>query len=208
MSDWYEIAIWLQNRGQVNPFIDPGNESWWDPTWFIDIPENSSYGVFIFTFRGCLPARDCPEFLSAAWLLDAQAGIQAAAGLEGIDPGRLAAIGSSIGADGAPDACAWINQQTPGSCRGALSLSPGHHLTVPYPAAVQWLGEVQPPVPAWCLADEREYYACEMAEASGNPEYKDFLIPGGLHGNQLLRPGLDPLPMQIILDFLELTLAQ
>ena len=32
LSDWYEVAPWLQNRGLKNPFTNPGSEPWWDPT--------------------------------------------------------------------------------------------------------------------------------------------------------------------------------
>jgi hypothetical protein len=51
-SDWYEVAPWLQNRGLDNPFENPGTEAWWDPSWFPAVPEDASYGVFIFSFRG------------------------------------------------------------------------------------------------------------------------------------------------------------
>ncbi|MEW6093029.1 MAG: hypothetical protein AB1531_03590 [Chloroflexota bacterium] len=209
-SDWYELAPWLQNRGLDNPFPNPSTEPWWDPTWFPEVPAGVSYGVFIFSFRGCEPyTTGCAsaEGSSETWLLDAQAAMQTAAGLEGVDPTKVVAIGSSIGADGAPDACAWLNEQTPGSCQGALSLSPGGYLDIPYPQAVQDLGEDQPPVAAWCLADESEFGICEAAEMVGNPAYQDFMIPGGGHGNFLLRPDLDPLPMQIILDFLAETVG-
>ena len=202
-SDWYEIAVWLQNRGQANPFPNPSNEPWWDPTWFPAVPADRSYGVFIFSFRGCTPYKvGCTDGWPKVWLLDAQAAILEASQLEGVDPTKIVAIGSSIGADGAPDACFWLNEQKPGSCKGALSLSPGGFLEIPYPVAVLTLGKNEPPVAAWCLADETEFGVCESAEAVDNPEYRDFMIPGGGHGNMLLRPELEPLPMQTILDFL------
>ncbi len=207
-SDWYEIAPWLQNRGLDNPFPNPGDEPWWDPSWFPAVPADASYGVFIFSFRGCEPYKTgCTQGSPEEWLLDAQAAMQTATTLEGVDPTKLVAIGSSIGADGAPDACAWLNEQQPGSCQGALSLSPGSYLGIPYPEAVQDLGENQPPVAVWCLADDTEIGICESAEAVNNPAYQTFMIPGGSHGNRLLRPDLDPLPMQIILDFLAETVG-
>ncbi|MFH1524784.1 MAG: hypothetical protein ABIF04_07440 [Chloroflexota bacterium] len=205
-SDWYEIAVWLQNRGQANPFPNPSDEPWWDPTWFPAVPADRSYGVFIFSFRGCTPYKvGCTDGGPEVWLLDAQAAMLEASQLEGVDPTQIVAIGSSIGADGAPDACFWLNEQKPGSCKGALSLSPGGFLKIPYPVAVLTLGKNQPPVAAWCLADETEFGVCESAEMVDNPEYMDFMIPGGGHGNMLLRPGLEPLPMQTILDFLSAT---
>jgi hypothetical protein len=208
MSDWNEIALWLQNRGQANPFTNPGTEPWWDPSWFPPVPDTASYGVFIFSFRGCAPyTTGCAGWTPDIWYLDAQAAMQTAAGLDGIDPAKIVAIGSSIGADGAPDACAWWNTQQPGSCQGALSLSPGSYMNIAYPMAVQQLGASQPPVAAWCLASEKEFSICEAAEASGNTAYRDFMIRGGGHGNVMLTPGFDPLPMQIILDFLAETVG-
>jgi hypothetical protein len=54
-ADWYEIAAWLQNRGLVNPFDNPGSNAWWDASWFPAIDPANSYNVFIFSFRGCEP---------------------------------------------------------------------------------------------------------------------------------------------------------
>jgi hypothetical protein len=202
-SDWYELAPWLQNRGLENPFENPGDEPWWDPTWFPPVPAGVSYGVLIFSFRGCHPFPEgCTSGTPEEWLLDAQAALLAAMDLEGADPTRIAAIGSSIGADGAPDACAWMAENHPGVCQGALSLSPGHYLDIPYPQAVTALGAAQPPAAAWCLADENEIAVCNGAIDSGNQAFQPFEIPGGSHGNWLLSPDLDPQPMQLILDFL------
>ena len=122
--------------------------------------------------------------------------------LEGFDGRQIVTVGSSVGADGAPDGCAWLNEQQPGSCQGALSLSPGNYLDLPYPQVVETLGHNQPPVASWCLADENEFGLCQAAEDSANPAYRDHLIPGGQHGTRMLREGLEPLPMQLILDFL------
>ena len=208
MSDWYEIAVWLQNRGLKNPFPNPGSESWWDPTWFPPVPEGVLYGVFIFSFRDCAPANaGCAHWTPEVWLLDAQAAMLKATELEGVDPTKIVAMGSSIGADGAPDGCAWLNEQEPGSCQGALSLSPGSFMDIPYPVVVQTLGENQPPTAVWCLADEQEFGICESAEIADNPAYQDFMIPGGQHGNMMLRPGLTPDAMQTILDFLAQTVG-
>jgi len=201
-SDWYEIAAWLQNRGLENPFENPGEYDWWDPTWFPQVDPSKSYNVFIFSFRGCEPFEiGCTTFERAGWLLDAQAAMQKAGELEGVDATRIAAIGSSIGADGSADGCLWLNQQKPGACRGALSLSPGDYLGASYTETVNKLGEMDTAVPAWCLADENEIDICNAA-APGNQNFKSILIPDGQHGNMLMMPGLDPLPMQLILDFL------
>jgi predicted esterase len=207
-SDWYEIAPWLQNRGLANPFPNPGTEYWWDPSWFPAVPAGVSYGVFIFSFRDCSPYdAGCASWTPEGGYLDAQAAMQKATTLEGVDPTRIVAIGSSVGADGAPDACAWLNEQQPGSCRGALSLSPGNYMNIAYTDVVQTLGSSDPPVAAWCLADENEYAICQAAEGSGNPLFLEYLIPGGSHGNRMLNPDMDPQPMQLILDFLAETVG-
>ncbi len=205
-SDWNEVAIWLQNRGQKNPFPNPAQMPWWDPSWFPAVPTGVSYGVFAVTLRGCQPYKEgCKGLEKAGWYADAQAAMLKATELEGVDPQKIVAIGSSIGADAAPDGCARLNQLKPGSCQGALSLSPGSYLTVPYPDVVKQLCQEQPPKTVWCLADEKEVQVCEAA--GKYPSYKVWIIPGGKHGNMLLSPKLDPLPMQLILDFLQEALS-
>jgi len=206
-GDWYEIAPWLQNRGLVNPFPSAGEYPWLDPAWFPPVPPDASYGVFLFSFRGC-DGSGCAGWQTDEWLLDAQAAAAAALTLPGVDPARIAFIGSSIGADGAIDGCAWLAENHPGACRGALSLSPGGYLNVLYAQAVERLGQADPAIPAWCLAEPGEIFFCNTALDSGNAALQVHEIPGGGHGNSLLSPGLDPLPMQLILDFLSETIAQ
>jgi hypothetical protein len=207
-ADWYEIAAWLQNRGLVNPFENPGSDAWWDASWFPAIDAAVSYNVFIFSFRGCQPYETgCRERDLAGWLLDANAAMLKALELEGVDAGSVAVIGSSIGADGALDSCLWLNEQKPGACRGALSLSPGSYLGVSYPEVVQKSGELAAAPQVWCLADENEIAVCDNA-AGSNPNFRSIQVDGGGHGNELLRPGLTPNPMEVILDFLETSLAK
>lgn len=203
LSDWYEVAPWLQNRGLDNPFTNPGTEPWWDPSWFPSVPEDLSVGVFIFTFRGCEPfPTGCRAGSPEEWLLDAQAGLLQAASLDGADPTRISAIGSSIGADGAVDACFMVNEESPGMCDGALSLSPGDWLNVSYVDAVANLGASDPPVPAWCLASGFEIAICDDAQAAGNGAFQSFEIINGEHGNFLMVPDAEPSTMQTMLDFL------
>ncbi len=209
MSDWYEIAPWLQNRGLKNPFTTPSGFGWWIPSWFPPLASDQSYGVFIFSFRNCAPFPDgCRLFDVNGWTLDAQAALQKAATLEGVDPNRISVIGSSIGADGAVDACAWINSQKPGGCRGALSLSPGDFLEISYSETVKQLGELTEPVPAWCFADEKEISFCNAAEQMGNDLFHKIEFPRGGHGNHLLSRLVKPSAMEGILDFLKITIGR
>jgi hypothetical protein len=207
-ADWYEIAAWLQNRGLENPFKNPGSDAWWDASWFPANDPAISYNVFIFSFRGCKPYETgCRERDLAGWLLDANAAMLKAQKLEGVDAGSVAVIGSSIGADGAADSCLGLNEQKPGACRGALSLSPGSYLGVSYPEVVQKMGELAAAPQVWCLADEDEIAVCDYA-AGSNPNFRSIQVDGGGHGNELLRPGLTPSPMEAILDFLETALTE
>lgn len=209
-ADWNEVAVWLQNRGMKNPFPNPGDPAkfrWWDPTWFPAMPADRSYAVLTFSFRGCQPFQQgCQSIQKAGWVQDALAALKFARELEGVDASRIVAIGSSIGADGAADGCQLLNVEFPGACQGALSLSPGDYLDVSYVKTIQQLGSADPPTTAWCIADPAEFAICQSAEASGNSAYQDFSITDGDHGNMLLSPDLDPLPMQLILDFLDETL--
>lgn len=207
-ADWNEIAPWLQNRGLQNPFPNPGSDPWWDASWFPAMPADKSYGVLTITFRGCKPYDQggCANMDAAGWMLDTQAVMVKALELTGENAPRIVTIGASIGADAAADGCQYLNQQRPGACKGALSLSPGNYLSLSYVNTVQQLGIADPSTPAWCIADPGEFAICKSAEASGNSAYQDFSITDGNHGNMLLSPDLDPLPIQLILDFLDQTL--
>jgi hypothetical protein len=209
MSDWYEIAPWLQNRGLANPFADPGSDPWWNPSWFPQIQTAKSYAVLIFTFRECYEKGKggCTTSDDKGHLYDAQSAMLFAHGLDGVDPAKIVAVGSGIGADGAVDGCEFLNAQFPGSCQGAFSISPGSSAIYQYTDIVTQLGHNTPPTAAWCLADETEIdHFCHTVDSSNDAAYQSYLIQGGGHGNNMLKPGLDPLPMQLILNFLDETL--
>lgn len=198
-NEWNAIAAWLQNRGLARG--SSGDQPWLDSSWFPPMLEGQSFAVFTYNFRNC--EGGCKSFTRAAWLMDARAAMMKARELEGVDPHRIVAIGASIGADGAPDGCNWVNTQFPNTCLGALSLSPGGYLTIPYRKIVSTLGAEQPPKPAWCLyadGDGESKRACE--DASGD-NYKSVKYIGSDHGMELIEPDVDPSALQIILDFLK-----
>ncbi len=214
MTDWNEVAVWLQNRGQKNPYPNPGSDPYWDPSWFPPVPAGRSYNVLLITYSGCQPAPvGCPAkppdgwffpTMSETWLFDSLMLPSQISDLTGVPSSRIVFIGASIGADGAVIACAELG------CAGALSLSPGNFLADPwapdtsYSGAVKRLvGERNPPAHVWCLADENEIGVCKKAESVGGANYRAIEIPGGGHGMELLQPNLDPLPMQEILEFLK-----
>ncbi len=201
-NEWNAIAPWLQNRGPSE--ARSGGNPWLDASWFPPMAEGQSFGVFTFTFRNC--EGGCKSFTREAWLSDARAAMRKARQLEGIDPNRIVAIGASIGADGAADGCGWLNSQFPGSCLGALSLSPGDYLTIPYKDAVSALGAEQPPKPAWCLYAEGDGESVQACEAASGDNYRAIKYAGNNHGMMLIQPDVEPGALKLILDFLKLTL--
>lgn len=183
-SDW-GLVEWLRNRGLPNPGARAGV--------YPSMPAGLSFGVFAFDYRGHGESgwiNDDPQ----GWLLDALAAMQVGRNLPGVDPERLITIGTSIGADGAIDACA-------AGCLGSLSLSPNNFMNVPYHAAVAALDFEQKP--AWCLASVLDM-GCP-ARAAG-VHYRAIIYPGQRHGIRLLDPALRPNVGQTILDFLLLCL--
>ncbi|MEW6567027.1 MAG: hypothetical protein AB1449_02450 [Chloroflexota bacterium] len=209
-TDWSAVAPWLQNRslilGEVVPA--PSGQPWLDASWFPTIPPERGYAVFTFTFRNCQGG--CRGFDPEGWLMDARAALQTAAGLPGVDPMRVAAVGASIGADGAVDACAWLNSETTSArCLGALSLSPGGYLGVPYAQAVevllQALDESGLPVSGeavLCLASEQDQDSARACASVTRDKYRAVMYTGRAHGMELIEPGRSPDVLQLMLDFL------
>ena len=214
--DWAEVAFWLQNRGLGGKSPNPKKFPWLDPSWFPPVPKGQSLNVFTFTFRGC-DASGCKQFGGREWWIDANSAMKQAGELEGVEPGKIAAIGASIGADGAPDGCFWLNAAPgdiagKGRCLGALALSPGNYLTVQYADAVKALQAESPPKPAWCLFGEQDRGSAPTCRAASGSAYRAIEYPGDLHGMFLIAPGVKPKgadagTLQLILDFLKLTLG-
>ena len=199
MHDWDAIAPWLQNRGLPGP-TNPEYPSL-DSSWFPVLSEGESYAVFVFNFRGF--ENGDGAFDPEGWLMDAQAAMATAKTLEGVDPQRVIAMGASIGADGAPDACAE-------GCLGTLSLSPGSYLGVPYNQAVEALINVEPPREVWCLAGDQDTpsaLACQSAEDLLSEHVFVNLYPGENHGMNLIQPDIEPYALQYMLDFVHLVLG-
>jgi hypothetical protein len=197
-EDWNEIAFWLQNRDLGGSSSNVGQQTWLDPSWFPSLSENNSYAILTFNFRQGSNREQL--------LLDAQAAFETGRTLEGVDPNRMVSFGASIGADGAPDGCVWHNDNIGPGCLGALSISPGSYLTVPYSEVVDRLGEQIPPKPAWCFFASGDGEA-EQACRSAVGDHYHFVEwqGGGWHGMQLIDPARDPNPLSLILEWLALT---
>lgn len=213
-SDWCEIAPWLQNRQGENPAkpescanagagLPAGmSATWLDPSWFPPMNAQASLAVFTFDFR------DFGESEKGGggpdWAKDAKAAFVTAAGMESVDAARMAALGASIGADGAPDGCLLYNQEKGSGCVGAFSLSPGNYLGMTYSTVVADLA----PVPVWCLAAEGDGESAPTCNSASGDQYRVQIYPGNPHGMMLIAPGFDPLPMILIQEFLELVFGE
>ncbi len=217
--DWLAIAPWLQNRPEAlaatpdwADTISPGcgtpfGGPWLDPSWFPPLPDGLSYGVFIFDFRDFCES-EAGHNNSSEWALDAAAAFKTVKELPGVDPARIAAIGASIGADGASDGCLLYNQES-NTCLGGFSLSPGDylqgvHFPLSYTQVVQELEGQEPPIPVWCLAAENDTPSWKVCNAATGALFERYLYAGDAHGMMLIVPELEPNPLDLILGFLEL----
>ena len=217
MHDWDAIAPWLQNRqdelavGKGGPLLaQPAKQDevtvlWLDASWFPPMPAEVSFAVLVFSFGdfGNNPYGGSPD----TWVDDAQAALAYAAQLDGVDPERIAALGASIGADGAVDGCYVFDaSDAPGTCIGALSLSPGEYLTdaFKYADAVAALDPAGYPV--WCLAAEDDYSSPEVCISPEGEHYRSFIYPGGDHGMYLVTE--DSTPTTPLLDYNTLEIVQ
>jgi pimeloyl-ACP methyl ester carboxylesterase len=210
LTDWCEIAPWLQNRQSDNPAkpercanaTEEKKPTWLDPTWFPPMSPQISMAVFAFDFRGYGESEAGGGW--SEYAKDARAAFETAAGLEGVDPTRMAAIGASIGADGAADGCLLYNQSAGSGCLGALSLSPGNYLDMPYAGVVTDLA----PNPVWCLAAEGDGESAPTCKGASGDQYRSQIYAGSAHGMMLITPDLEPQPMLLIREFLMLVFAE
>jgi hypothetical protein len=215
LTDWCEIAPWLQNRADENP-VKPERcanagaglpssmaATWLDPSWFPAMNVDASLAVFAFDFR------DYGESDKGGggpnWKLDAKAAFATASGLTGVDATRMASIGASIGADGAADGCFLYNQEKGSGCVGAFALSPGNYLGMSFAEAVSGLA----PVPTWCLSGELDTDSASACNGASGEGYRSVNYTGvGQHGMTLIAPALNPQPMELIQEFLELVFGE
>jgi dienelactone hydrolase len=196
-TDWLYVGMvtWLQNRGAEIPA--PPREMFFDtPYPFPPLPDDLSFGVFTFDFRGY--GESAPSSGSQSTLvMDARAAYTTAAALPGVDQGRVAGIGASIGADGAADGC---NQ----ACSAALSLGPGNYLDLSYPDAVKAIDDLGKP--AWCVAAQDDAPAVQTCQSAAGEHYQTQIYPSGGHAMRLFRVenNLQPPIESILLDYLKL----
>jgi dienelactone hydrolase len=203
-EEWTEIALWLQNRSELVRTADY-NKSWKSSVWYPENTSGISISVFTFTFREC--AGGCQNYLPTEWLLDIQAAITTAVGLTGVDRSTIMTAGASIGADGAINGCAWLNQSGLGKCRGAFALSPGSLLLVPFENAALELLQNAPPIPVYCLYGLRDDASVETCSAVPDAKLVDYGYIDN-HGFELLQPLKGPDPLILLLEFINSALPE
>jgi dienelactone hydrolase len=205
-SDWEDIAVWLQNRVEVDQTPDY-NYSWRSGNWFPDNHREETLAVFTYDFRECT-AEGCQSFLPLEWLLDAQAAVQTGASLQGVDSSKILVAGASMGGDAAVYACNWLNQQENGACVGAFVLSPGSFLTLPFEDQIEGLINERPgmAMPIYCLYGLRDDAAVETcSELPGLTQYDFGYIEK--HGFELIQPLQSPDPLNLMLEFIDIGLG-
>ena len=206
-NDWVEIAYWLQNRGLGGNTNFSEETPWLDSSWFPSVGKDTSFNVFTFTFRDC--EGGCKRFTSDEWYLDAQAAVERAVALEGIDETKIAMIGASIGSDGVADGCAYVNTIYPTICKGVVSFSPGNYLNVDFGEMVAQLGSESEPKPIWCFYSEDDIDSANVCGNITGNNYQPYPYSGNAvfsngHGMNLITPISDPNPLEKVLEFLEL----
>jgi len=183
-ADWLELAKWLQNREELSS------------TWLPQLPREMTFAVFTFDFRGfgksALPS--VIHWEPEGWLMDARAALKTARQLVGVDPNRYLTLGASIGGDAAIDVCEE-------GCLGALSLSPGGYLTIPYHEAVERAVSLSTHPKVICLAAEGDADSAQACRSASGEHYSMVIYAGSAHGMELLKPGFDPEVGELIVDF-------
>jgi pimeloyl-ACP methyl ester carboxylesterase len=181
-TDWQDVGMvsWLQNRGQ--PIPAPAQPKAFDtPYPFPSLPEEQSYAIFTFDFRGFGESSGGGNF--ASMVQDARAAYGLAATLPGVDPERIAGIGASIGAIQVINGC----QE---NCLGALSIGPQNLLEgFVYATAVADLEAEGKP--GWCIAAadiEVDFAACSAAQGALHHQQ---IYPEGGHAMRLFREESD-----------------
>ncbi len=176
-TDWSLLAALLQGQALAEP-----TES-----------ARGSYAVFAFDFRAHGESGGSAD--RSGYLKDAEAALTLLREIPGVNRDRIVLIGASIGADAAVDACSE-------GCIGAISLSPGGHLGLPYRDALVALGDK----PVLCVAGEGDApsaEACRAGEQAGLSDYQMQVYQGSAHGKELFDlPDQEPALIDLIFEWL------
>ncbi len=178
-SGWVDLAPILQGRSENPP--DTGPQA------------DRSYAVFTFDSRGHGESEG--EHDEAGILEDARAALATFRSLPGVDPDNIIMVGGDIGADAAVDACGE-------GCAGAISLSPGGYLNVPYADALAELGDK----PVLCVAAEGDQVSadtCREGESLDLDRYETQIYQGDKHGRGMQHLTEEPLLFNLTVDWID-----
>ena len=196
-TDWQKNGLidWLQNRGGGGGTQSPARQS----VIYPPMPKGISFAVFTFDFRGFGESKG--KFTKKAGLIDAQSAYEFAKTLDGIDPTRMAGIGSSIGADGVVNGCVE-------GCLGALSLSPGDYLSVSYAKDLQRLEDTNESRTIMCVASKEDRHSTDTCSGTAKEIYTNLLytttiFDGDNHGDMFFYQEPENGFGQIIYNWLE-----
>ncbi|MFZ5915718.1 MAG: hypothetical protein ACOYZ7_02145 [Chloroflexota bacterium] len=154
------------------------------------LPPDLSYGALAITPRGC--EGGCEQWHPSDWMLDYLAAVEAAKGLPCVAPSPIVIIGSSVGGDGAVYACGREE-----NCVGALSFSAGSYLDWAWADLVAIMVEQGKHV--WAVYAQDDLESARLDRPEWNEYYREFVIPGAKHGDQLY----DSNTAEIIRAFIE-----
>ena len=203
LEEWGELALWLQNRDQLNRKPDY-NHSWKSSSWYPENLREEPIGVLIFTLRECTGG--CQNYLPIEWLQDIESAVITASELQGVNKDQILTAGASIGADGAIYACAFLNDNNSGHCLGSFALSPASLLTIPNEDLVGQLINNESPVPVYCLYGLRDDASVETCANIPGITLVDYGYIEN-HGMELLQPNQNPDPLVLLQEFIQISLT-
>ena len=134
------------------------------------------------------------KFDPAGWLKDAKAAFETAQKQTCANSSKIVNIGASIGADGAVDACG-------DACLGAVSLSPGSYLGIPYSQAAKELDAKNKKV--LCIAGLGDKESAPICQSISGTNFTVKISSTSNHGMALIQKDLDVKTLNEILAFLE-----
>jgi hypothetical protein len=204
VEQWEAFGYWLNNRVPVD--APTGDALYQDPSWFPELADEFNMSVLTFPFRGCEMGgcQGAPQDHDG-WISDAQGALAFGFEVPTIAPDLIVAIGTSIGADAAVEACQRI-QADGFNCAGVLAISPGGYMGNDFSAGVAWLAEVG--VPVWCYAAEGDSESAQTCEAAQGDGFEVILVAGSAHGIQLADPDIEPNLPEVIVQFLQAVLPE
>jgi len=204
MTEWEQIALWLQDRGELIREPDY-NDSWKSSDWFPEYVTEGPLGVLVFNLRECQGG--CKSYIPERWLLDIEAVMSEAVQLQGVEKDSIITAGASIGADGALFGCTWMNRSGLGACKGSFSLSPASLLTLPYEELAIQLIAAEPPLPVYCLFGLRDDASVETCSDVDGLNAKDYGYIEN-HGFELIQPDQNLDPLVLLNEFINNSLAR